>query len=446
MQNPSFRPLSLSASNDNDVYKTDETSTYFASSTSIVNDIRKESEYYKVSGVLNLGYNFGSAGNLGMTLSSRLVKRTTETITGSTYYLGNDISGQKETVNKSTQPFKKPSLWATLFYTLETDDRGSQLDLSMGYTKIRTISDALMEYTLDTMASEGDATMISQDSDVDNRAFEAVAKYSQAFGDGSSLDVGYEFYGTDVDYNFLRENYIGDAFVTDNDYSNNFIYEERIHSLYASYRRSWNDWFSTTIGLRAEHTSVCGDQRDSGLKTEDDYLDLFPNVSLNFNLAGGKHSISLDYNRSITRPQYSKLNPSAVWTSDNSYSQGNSEITRTNTDEIGLTYMLLSTCIIEANYSYWPDMRSDYTYVNEDNVTVTGYSNFGDYHHFSSYISWWHSYFNGWWRPRVEVTADYTRSFAQLDGMNLNYHDWYFCAFLTDSVYISKNRKHLGQP
>lgn len=434
--------LSFSAYSTNNLYKRGQTTSYFSTLTSIQNNVRESQSRYGISGVLNLGYKFSQASYFGMTLSSSLSESVTKTSTGSTYYYDGEVSAKKQTENRTEKPFGNPPIWATAFYTLKTDKIGSALDLSIGYSNRYVPKDALMKYITDTEVTEDWLPRVVQNQTTDNQALEATAKYTHNFQDGSTLDVGYELDKTHVGEKLLRQDYDGSSFVTDTDLSTHYVYNETLHSFYASYDREWTDWFYTTVGIRAEHTHAKGDLRSTGQTITQRYWDVFPTVSLNFDFAGGDHSVSLDFTKGITRPFYNKLNPAQIWTDANSYSAGNASMERELDYNLGLSYHFLNDWSLGLNYWYIPDAIWDYTYVDSSNTTVSGTGAKGDSRMYSGYASWHHDFFSGVWRPNVSVNVHYDEDYGQLeDSAIYDNESWRFTFTIRNTIKISARRK-----
>lgn len=103
--------------------------------------------------------------------------------------------------------------------------------------------------------------------------------------------------------------------------SNSFKYEENIVAGYANMDASW-DKFQMVLGLRLEQTDTKGRSFTHNQTITRDYLEWFPNASLNYNISDN-YSIYANYNRSITRPTFSSLNPFKFFLNDNNVVEGN---------------------------------------------------------------------------------------------------------------------------
>ena len=107
---------------------------------------------------------------------------------------------------------------------------------------------------------------------------------------------------------------------------------------------------------------------------------------------------ALHLSRSIVRPFYNDLNPFKIWTSENTYTTGNIHIEPMIYNDVDLSYSFLGDYIIGASYSYGSDAFSEYSYLAEDNTTVSSVANFGHEQTLSIYFNMNKVFFNGIWR------------------------------------------------
>ncbi|WP_274476403.1 outer membrane beta-barrel family protein [Mangrovimonas aestuarii] len=131
----------------------------------------------------------------------------------------------------------------------------------------------------------------------------------------------------------------------DNLNSGVFDYKETTLAAYVSYSKTWGSW-SLNSGLRAENTSI--DSKTSGAFNDNtqDYFKVFPTVIFSYNF-NNNHNFSLSYNKRITRPSYTNLNPFKFYLSDNAFVQGNPDLNPTLSHLTTLSYTLKDTYTFE---------------------------------------------------------------------------------------------------
>ncbi len=178
------------------------------------------------------------------------------------------------------------------------------------------------------------------------------------------LSAGYNFFRSklDDDFDFYAE-------------SNRFVYREMVNSAYASWRASWSGAFSTSAGLRVENTRTDGHLIDTdGERTKRNYTDLSPIHKPQCGPAPGNQNISLDFVPSISRPWYQKLNPFIRWTSDNTYTKGQSLRKTAYSWFWSLYYSFLRDFVLNARY-YIHRPAFDYQYSDGSGNTVSSTTN-----------------------------------------------------------------------
>jgi len=103
--------------------------------------------------------------------------------------------------------------------------------------------------------------------------------------------------------------------------TNHFIYSENINAGYLSYSRNISK-ASLQMGLRAEQTVANGDQVTTGQEFSRNFLQLFPNFSINDSICTD-HQLGFSVTRRIDRPTYHQLNPFSIYINPTFYLQGN---------------------------------------------------------------------------------------------------------------------------
>ena len=130
--------------------------------------------------------------------------------------------------------------------------------------------------------------------------------------------------------------------------SDNFEYRENVLAAYASLSQDWENW-SLKLGLRAEQTNVESNSDSFPEPKTQNYFKLFPSVFLTRKL-GTDHSLTFDYSRKLTRPNYSDLNPFRYFLNENNYFEGNPNLVPNFTHNFNLNLSLKETFFIDVYY------------------------------------------------------------------------------------------------
>lgn len=134
----------------------------------------------------------------------------------------------------------------------------------------------------------------------------------------------------------------------DIDLSDNFGYQERVLAAYSSWSTQWDNW-SLKLGLRAEQTDVKTRSETLSVTSTQSYLELFPSFYLTRKL-GESQSITFDYSRRLTRPDYSDLNPFRYFLNENEFSQGNPSLVPNFSHYFNLNFSIKDTYFIDFYY------------------------------------------------------------------------------------------------
>jgi hypothetical protein len=77
------------------------------------------------------------------------------------------------------------------------------------------------------------------------------AIYENSFQNNNKLVLGYELEADKSNMRYFAEDLVNNSWIKNTDKSNDFVFTERVHSLYATYEQSFNK-FGLLLGLRGE--------------------------------------------------------------------------------------------------------------------------------------------------------------------------------------------------
>lgn len=389
---------------------------------------------------LNLSYDLTPNSIIGASASFGLQRGKIETNWNNLY--SSPIKNTFTTTTKelSRIPLKHPVYSAKLFYNLKTDKLGSNLDMSVSYSNLKSSTEKVGEQNNGTELST-----YMQNIDTDNYGINGLAKYKHLFDDNNKIELGYE-----INHSYLSNNYVylkgvDNGYIIDTDVSNHFNYDETINAGFVSYFRQWNEVFNTILGMRLERTDIKGFQKTTGERLSNSYTNFFPQVGLEFDLADGNHNIALDFSKSLTRPFFDFLNPYKVWNSELSYNKGNMYLRPMITTSLGLTYTLLRDYVIGALYEYDADAYSSYSLPLSNNVIENGICNYGHDNNFTLYCSVNKSFFKGLWRVTASADFNYTDSKGMVESVDVGFSECMWSAQLRNVITLSKKWGIIGR-
>lgn len=250
------------------------------------------------------------------------------------------------------------AITSQFYNTTFSDDKGNNIDLALNYMlKFKTpqqVFTADISYSSDidddfTNTFETYITPIvpepenrNETTKENDKALIGELNYTHPFSKDAKLETGYRGSYKKRDIDFISElfDYTANSYIIDNNTSNNFIYKEQIHALYAIYTNKIGD-FGFSLGTRVEQTIINGELRNNNQTFEKSYIDLFPSVSVSQKLSKTSE-LQLSYSRRVNRPRFRQLNPFAsisMMGGTNNLMQGNPELNPEFTNSFELSYI-----------------------------------------------------------------------------------------------------------
>ncbi|MCX2679739.1 outer membrane beta-barrel family protein [Galbibacter sp. EGI 63066] len=244
------------------------------------------------------------------------------------------------------------------------------------------------------------------------------------------------FINTQADAKFF--NTITGNPILDPDQSNEFEYQENNQAVYVNGSKSFNDKWSLQLGLRYEATQTEGYSKTTGETNKKEYAKLFSSFYLMYKKSDD-HSFSFNYGKRVNRPPFWMLNPYRIYTSSNTYAEGNPFLQPSFSDNFEFTYMYNSKLRTNVflnilNDGYGTIFTSD----PEENIqTITRENYYKQYQYgiSESYTaditSWWQS------RNAINLTNRETKIYDVIDATPLNGMQIYFSSNNTISLFTS---------
>lgn len=189
-----------------------------------------------------------------------------------------------------------------------------------------------------------------------------------------AFELGYNgrFIRNNTDYSL--EFFDDNTFVLDTNVSNTLEYKEDVNALYAQYGAQLRSKLTFLLGLRMESTAIEIYQYNTNDRQNKDYLGLFPTINIGYKISEVQ-SITLGYNRRISRPRSRFLNPFPSRTSATNLFQGNPDIDPSYSHGIDLGYLNKMDKLTLNSSIYFNRATDVFTFVSEDTgdeVTIDG--------------------------------------------------------------------------
>jgi len=199
-------------------------------------------------------------------------------------------------------------------YLLRLDSLGSMFKVLLDY--FHNKSDNTEDYhALYNGYMNVDSTYRS-DIPTTNNTYAVTVDWSHHFNDNTTLNGGVKYARNEMDNSTLYEYLQGAGWNEIDPLSNVNSFTENISAIYGLFS-SHIQKVGYSLGLRGEYTEASPWTNKTDAIDKQQYFKLFPsiNVMLPFG-ENGKHSITGNYHRTITRPSFSQLNPFRVATTE----------------------------------------------------------------------------------------------------------------------------------
>lgn len=262
--------------------------------------------------------------------------------------------------NNSSEHGNGRNIAANLWYSRKLDSIGGQYSVTIDYNNNKS-----KEYCFDEAKYyNGDfATLMKTGSDRDSTEnlyntyslkFDLIKPLSERI----SLEAGAKTRLTKVENDFTC--YEDGAY--NDDVSNHLDYTENVNALYTSFSHRITDKLSYRLGLRAEHTHTNIKQKVNNSEKTTDYIDIFPNVNLNYKV-GEMDNLTLVYSYRITRPEYNSMNPFVEKENEYLFKSGNPDLKAQYTHSLNLSYAFHYFLFFNASYDYTNDIIHETRYL-----------------------------------------------------------------------------------
>ncbi len=297
-------------------------------------------------------YNFTERSTLGLGAGIGWYSTKQKNITTTTYTTLAGEEYERRSAIRDTIPYGTPNSSASLFYTLQTDDNGSNLDIVIGYFIGQTHTNTGMFYS--------DSTLYQKRSDF-GVGWGGRAEYQHKFSRHVQLNVGVGFNAatTDKALDFYEN-------------SNRFIYKENMLHAFGEVSFPWHRT-SFVVGLRVESEFNTGDVCNTGDYFKRNNTSILPSVSFDWQMPWHNQSLSASFSQRVLRPLVKELNPSGTWITENSYTEGNPHLKNHYYWIASLNYMCVKNIMFRTSFYKSFGNKTLLTLPDDNGVMATSY-------------------------------------------------------------------------
>lgn len=288
-----------------------------------------------------------------------------------------------------------------LNYHWNTDNSGSNFSLLTDYiTNTNRTTNRVQNANYNNENVLISDTAFRNETPADATIITAEAKYHKVFSKKNQISFGAKLSHTSI-HNVSNFEYVShDDWLSSE--AQNFVYDYK-EQIWAGFINYNTTIFSTHVqlGLRGENTSFAGTLRqlNNNAKNKRHYFGLFPSVYLQRNLdSAGNHSITLSYNRRLSRPDFESLNPHIAYIDNYTSALGNPYLNPQYSNAFEANYTFLQKYNLSTGYTYTKDIINNVMHTDDDNprLMIQQPINAGDKRHFAitafvpiSITKWW---------------------------------------------------------
>jgi len=372
---------------------------YYLLDRQVTNRQKGSTHGNKAAGAVNLIYEPTRRSRVGLS-GSVSVEGTTSTIGTATTMVQGGVESLSNSFIRARTPMSRPSMGVVAFYDLQTDDRGSMLEVRADYgynsriTKYDQYIGPLYRFERDYSSNEGCS---------------GHARYTHIFSRSAKLTAGGRGY-----YGKLHRYEEGGPATVLQDYSD--------YDAEAFAQLNWSPGarFNVSAGLTLSYLKF--DVKGTRPFSRED-LNLIPNANLSFSIPAGNQIFNLSYLMRVSQPSYSELNPYVFRTSDNTFYQGNPNLKAAKSHHVQLIYNFLDGFIFQTSYGISTDNVSAVTINTADGQAMTTTVNCGKCNSFDFDLHYQRQFFR-FWMLRVGAGASYHQVKVDYENYHQNLIEW----------------------
>ncbi|MCL1671556.1 TonB-dependent receptor [Elizabethkingia ursingii] len=294
---------------------------------------------------------------------------------------------------------KSKENWYDYTYNLKGthifNDKDYKVDVDLEYETSRFTS--RQNQLSDALVNQGTEKFNNRKGSIASRlkVFNAKVDFTLPFSEMHSLETGLK---STIKSNKNPSEYFiqqGEEWINDDKASNEYVYKEQIHALYANYKLNLTKW-TFQLGLRTEMTHTDINQKTSQEQRKRDYTNLFPSASIKYQM-NDKHGFYASYSKRINRPSHFDLNPFRFYDDPFNYWQGNPNLNPEFTHATELGYTWGKYIIASAYFSVTNDVMTEvYNYQPDTGILVKTQDNLNKSYVYGANITATTKLFN-WW-------------------------------------------------
>jgi len=323
-------------------------------------------------------------------------------------------------------------------YTWKMDTTGTQLSADLNYMNQGSKNKQLIPifyYLPNMQTTYRDETGFGQNVNQNMELWSGKIDYERKILNDGEINAGLKYDKIKRNNHITVFNKNNGIWTEDETQNNVFNYNENIYAAYLIFNKTLNKFY-LSAGMRWELTHQKGKQEANNEKFDRDYNDWFPSASVQYNMKNSQ-SIMLSYNRKISRPAFSVMNPFMFYTSPQTYQIGNPELKPSYNNSVSMRYAK-NRASLTLLYSSVKNQAVQEAF-QDDETKILGYRyiNFGSAKLFQASV-YYPIQLIKWWSASLNVSGSYNNIESLLNNDNFKKDFFSYNASLYNTFQLTK--------
>lgn len=200
----------------------------------------------------------------------------------------------------------------------------------------------------------------------------ARAIYSRQLDEKNKIVLGYEAELDKTDMRYYACDFLSNAWVKNTDKSNDFVFNQNVHSLYGTWEHTF-DRFSMMTGVRAEQSFITSHLLTLDQKVKNNYFMFYPTFHSSYKL-NDNSELQFNYSLRVNRPEGDDMNPFPEYQDPFNLRAGNPYLKPEKIHSIEMGWQIkkgVTTFLVTPYYRYTFNKMTNITQILDNGVMKT---------------------------------------------------------------------------
>ncbi|MEO9571897.1 MAG: TonB-dependent receptor [Polaribacter sp.] len=237
--------------------------------------------------------------------------------------------------------------------------------------------DLSSQFTNTTLSGLDTDSNQQADTDFKQADYTFKADYTNPISKNYTLETGAQYVINDVGNDYEVRDLINNAYVVNEDLTNNFEYTQKVFGLYGTAAYEKEKW-GLKVGIRLEQTNLKTLLTNTNQSNEQNFSNFFPTFHTSYKV-GANFSLQAGYSKRIFRPRLRDLNPFFNIRNNFNISAGNPNLQPEFTDSYEITsiYKIGKASLSSSLYHRYTTDVIERVSTYENNITYSKPNNIG---------------------------------------------------------------------